>query len=64
MFVFDAMTKVYKLAIDAINSIEDTENFDKMMNAVKVFTQVAPLNVKDSRRRIAAKLIEENKYCF
>jgi alkylation response protein AidB-like acyl-CoA dehydrogenase len=64
VFVFDSMTKVYKLAFDAMNSIEDTENYEKMLNAVKVLTQVAPLNVKESRRRLADKLIEENKYCF
>jgi len=64
VFIFDAMTKVYKLAFDAINSIEDKENYKKMLNAISVLTKVAPLNVKESRRRIANKLIEENKYCF
>jgi hypothetical protein len=31
---------------------------------LKRFTRPEPFNTKDARRRIAGKLIEENKYCF
>ncbi|MBI9066215.1 MAG: acyl-CoA dehydrogenase family protein [Salinivirgaceae bacterium] len=62
VFLHDSATKVYKLAIDALNSIEDKDNYDKIMNAIRIFTKVAPLNIKESRRRLADKLIAENKY--
>ena len=62
VFLHDAATKVYKLAIDALNSIEDEDNYNNIMNAIKILTKTAPLNIKDARRRLADKLIAENKY--
>jgi len=31
---------------------------------LKRFTKVEPFNTKESRRRIAAKMIEAGSYCF
>ncbi|MEZ5199502.1 MAG: hypothetical protein R2764_24895 [Bacteroidales bacterium] len=35
-----------------------------MLDRIDLFTKVRPVNIKESRRQIADKLIDENKYCF
>ncbi len=64
VYLFEASSEVYKHAMDAIHSIEDEAMTDKLIKGVKVYTNVPGVNTKDARRRIADKLIEENKYCF
>ncbi len=64
VFVFDAATKVRKNAIDLIYALpEDADKFS-LESAINRLTTVAGVNVKDARRRIAAKLIEDNDYRF
>jgi alkylation response protein AidB-like acyl-CoA dehydrogenase len=60
----DAADKISKNGKDAINSFTEGDEQRMMLMGLKRFTKVAPYNSKESRRRIAAKLIEENKYCF
>jgi alkylation response protein AidB-like acyl-CoA dehydrogenase len=64
VYVYDAAAEIYKHALDAIYSIEDEEHTEKMLKGVQIYTKVPGVNVKEARRRIADKLIEENKYCF
>ncbi len=64
VYLYDAASKVRKMAMDAIYSIPDGEDADKMVQAVNVLTEVKGVNVKDARRRIAAKLIDDNEYKF
>jgi len=63
-FLFDASTVIYKNGLEAILSMDCAEKRDMQIAALRCFTTVVPTNVKDARRRIADKLIEENKYCF
>ena len=60
--IYDAAEKIRKNAYDAINSFASPANADKLIKAVNNLTAVAGLNVKDARRRIADKLIEDNAY--
>ncbi|MFO7843907.1 MAG: acyl-CoA dehydrogenase family protein [Bacteroidales bacterium] len=64
VYVFETASEVYKHAMDAIYSIDDEELIDKLIKGVKVYTKVNGVNTKDACRRIADKLIEENKYCY
>ncbi len=64
VYLYDAASKVRKFAMDAVYSIPDADDADKMMQAVNVLTLVKGVNVKEARRRIAAKLIEDNTYSF
>jgi len=64
VYIFESASLIYKHALDAIYSIDDKEMTDKLINGIQVYTKVTGVNVKDARRRIADKLIEENKYCF
>jgi alkylation response protein AidB-like acyl-CoA dehydrogenase len=62
--VFDAADKVKKSAYDAVYSFASTADAAKLIKAIDTLTDVAGVNVKDARRRIAGKLIEDNTYKF
>ena len=64
IFVYDAASSIRKSAYDAINSFAEGEQRDVLTTHIEDLTKVAPVNVKNARRRIAEKLIEENVYCF
>ncbi len=65
VLVYDAAEYVRKEAKDALNSfVEDEEKHKLFMKGIKHYSCVKAVNVKEARRRIADKLIEENKYCF
>jgi alkylation response protein AidB-like acyl-CoA dehydrogenase len=61
--VYDAAARIEKSGKDAIFAYAE-EDADKYINALKHFTCVKGVNTKENRRRIAAYLIEENKYKF
>ncbi len=63
-YMSDASDRLSKSGKDAINSFADGDEQRMLLMGLKRFTKTAPLNVKESRRIIAAKLLEENKYCF
>lgn len=65
VLIYDSADYIRKEAKDAVNSfIEDKDECKKFMNGIKHYSCAIGVNVKDARRRIADKLIEENKYCF
>jgi alkylation response protein AidB-like acyl-CoA dehydrogenase len=61
---YDTSAIVLKQALDAVNSFDSGELFDKLHKTSITLTQVAGVNIKEARRRISDKLIEENKYRF
>ncbi len=64
VYIFETASLIYKHALDAIYSIDDEALTEKLLKGIQIYTKVPGVNVKDARRRIADKLIEENKYCF
>ena len=64
VYVNDAADKVAKYAKDAIWSFAEGPEQRMMLMGLKRFTKTDPFNVKEARRVVAEKLIEENKYCF
>ncbi len=64
VFVFDAAKKIRNFALDCVYSLPDQENACQLAVAVNTLTKVAGVNVKEARRRIAAKLIDDNDYKF
>ncbi|HAF29012.1 MAG TPA: acyl-CoA dehydrogenase [Bacteroidales bacterium] len=64
VYMFEAASDIYKHALDAIYSIDDEAMTEKLIKGIKIYTNIPGVNTKDARRRIADKLIEENKYCF
>ncbi len=61
-FITDAADRINKFGKDAINSFAEGDEQRMMLLGLKRFTKVAPYNVKEARRRIAAKLIGDKRY--
>lgn len=64
VYVYDAAANINKAAKDAFNSLTETENIEQYLTRVNELTAVAPVNVKNARRRLADKIIEDNSYKF
>jgi hypothetical protein len=63
-FVYEAAARIRKSATDAVNSFAEGDEYTKLKNAVEILTSLKPVNIKNARRHIAAKLIEDNIYSF
>jgi hypothetical protein len=63
-YIYDAADRINKSAKDALNSFAEGDELRMMHIGIKRFTKVEPVNTKDARRRIADKMISENRYCF
>ena len=64
VFVYDSAGKINKSGVDAIYSFTGEQEQTTMLTGMEHFTKVAGINVKEARRRIADKLIDDNKYNF
>ena len=62
--IYDCSDKVRKAANDAVHSFAEPEAAKEIVEAVNKLTRVCGVNVKDARRRIADKLIADNRYEF
>jgi len=63
VYVYDTSHKIAKFGHDAIYSIVEGDTND-VHKALHFYTKVKGVNVKEARRRLADRLIEENKYFF
>lgn len=63
-YLTDAADRIHKYGKDAINSFAEGDEQRMMLLGLKRYTKTAPYNTKDARRRIAEKLIAENKYTW
>jgi alkylation response protein AidB-like acyl-CoA dehydrogenase len=64
VYVSDALDKVNIAGKSAINAFTSGDEQRMLLMGLKRYTKIAPLNTKDARRRIAAKLIDAGQYCF
>ncbi|HNV50829.1 MAG TPA: acyl-CoA dehydrogenase family protein [Bacteroidales bacterium] len=65
VFIYDAADIIQKCGKDAINSfVDEEEHRIKLIDHINYLAKVKPVNVKEARRRIANKLIEDNFYNF
>ena len=62
--IYNAADKILKSGKDAINSFAEGDEQRMMLMGLRRFTKVEPYNVKESRRRIAGKMLEAGHYCF
>jgi alkylation response protein AidB-like acyl-CoA dehydrogenase len=61
-FLYDAADAINKAGKDAVNSFAEGDEQRMMLLGLKRFTKVEPFNSKAARRRIADRLISDNKY--
>ncbi|MBF9221849.1 acyl-CoA dehydrogenase family protein [Hymenobacter ruricola] len=64
VYLADAVDIVEKAAKDAIGSMAEGDEQRLLLMGLKRFTKTELLNVKEARRRVAAKLIEANEFVF
>jgi alkylation response protein AidB-like acyl-CoA dehydrogenase len=64
IYINDAADRINKNGKEAINSFSEGDEQRMMLMGLKRFTKTEPFNAKEARRRVAARLSTENKYCF
>jgi len=64
VFFYDAAALTSKNGYEAINSFAEGEEKELLLKGVEFYSTVEGVNVKEARRRLANKLIEDNKYNF
>lgn len=65
LYLHEAAENIGRNGREAIYSFAEGDEQRMMLMGLKRFTKASnPVNVKELRRAIAAKVIEENKYCF
>jgi hypothetical protein len=62
--IYDTAGKVRKSGLDAVYSFATGEVAAKLTRAIDCLTTVQGVNIKEARRKIADKLIEDNTYKF
>jgi alkylation response protein AidB-like acyl-CoA dehydrogenase len=63
-YLYDAADRINKSGKDAINGFAGGDEQRMILMGLKRFTKAEPFNTKEARRKIADKMIAENKYCF
>jgi len=65
LYLNNAAENIARSGREAIYSFAEGDEQRMMLMGLKRFTKINnPINLKEVRRSIAAKVIEENKYCF
>jgi len=64
VFLWEAAEKMHTAGKEALLSFGEGDELRMMLIGLKRFTKVAPFNLRDSRRAIAAAMIEKNEYCY
>jgi hypothetical protein len=64
LFVHDAAERIHRNSREALMSFAEGDELRMMLMGAKRFTKVQPKNVKDLRRSIAKKVIDDNRYNF
>jgi alkylation response protein AidB-like acyl-CoA dehydrogenase len=61
-YFYDAADRINKHGKDAINAFASGDEHRMMLLGLKRYTKVDPFNSKDAKRRIAERLIADNRY--
>ena len=64
VFFYDVAAAIQKHGNDAVNAFASSDEQQAMLMGMRRFTKSPAINTVAARRRIAAVVIEENKYIF
>ena len=64
VYMYKSIKKCQNSAEEIIFSFQNLEEKKLLLLATKRFTKGYTINIKETRRKVANKLIEENQYCF
>jgi len=64
VYINDAAEKIMHSGKEALNAFAEGDERRMMMMGLRRYTKTEDFNTTAARRNIAAKVIEENKYCF
>ncbi|PLX02560.1 MAG: acyl-CoA dehydrogenase, partial [Marinilabiliales bacterium] len=64
VYLYDAAHDIAKHAHDAIYSFAEENEIEKLHSGIHKLTKTQGVNIKEARRRIADKLIDDNRYKF
>jgi hypothetical protein len=63
-YLYDAADKVAKHGKDAVNAFAEGDEQRMMLLGLRRFTKAEPFNIRDARRRIADRIIQDGRYSF
>tara|TARA_B110000014_G_C19564927_1_gene301292 strand:- start:2 stop:523 length:522 start_codon:yes stop_codon:yes gene_type:complete len=63
-YMFQSIKKCQNAAEEIILSFKNLDDKKLLLLSTKRFTKGYLINIKETRRKIAKRLIEENQYCF
>ena len=64
VFLQDVNDRAAKYGKDAVASFSEGQEMKLLQKGLRALTRYSGVNVKNERRKVAAKLIEANQYCF
>ena len=64
LYSHHAVEEIHKNGKEALYAISEGDEQRMMLMGLKRFTKTQPTNLKELRRQVAKKLIEEKQYCF
>jgi len=64
LYMYDVTFKMRKHAYDAANSFLKDDELKSILATIDMLTDFKPVNIRESHRFLADKIIEENNYCF
>lgn len=64
LYSYHAVEEIHKNGKEALYAISEGDEQRMMLMGLKRFTKTQPTNLKELRRQVAKKLIEEKQYCF
>ncbi len=62
--IFSAAEAISQAGKEALLSFGEGDELRMMLMGLRRFTKTEPFNVKEARRRVAAAVLDANKYCF
>ena len=64
IYINDAADRIQKHAKEAVNAFAEGDKQRAMLMGAKRFTKTQPLNTKELRRVVAARMVEKGKYPY